>query len=53
MALDFDCQMAEVAQATARNAFDIGLIVERCGPGDQVVKFLPALTGSDFRCSSG
>lgn len=44
MALGFDCQMAEIAEATTRKAFDKGLIVERCGPVDQVVKFLPALT---------
>jgi diaminobutyrate-2-oxoglutarate transaminase len=44
MALGFDCQTAAVAEATARKAFDKGLIVERCGPDDQVVKFLPALT---------
>ncbi|OCK58292.1 diaminobutyrate--2-oxoglutarate transaminase [Bradyrhizobium sp. LMTR 3] len=44
MALGFDCQNAEVAQAMTRNAFEKGLIVERCGPVDQVVKCLPALT---------
>ncbi|QOZ23835.1 diaminobutyrate--2-oxoglutarate transaminase [Bradyrhizobium sp. CCBAU 51753] len=44
MALGFDCQTAEVAETTARKAFEKGLIVERCGPIDQVVKFLPALT---------
>ncbi|WP_316399086.1 diaminobutyrate--2-oxoglutarate transaminase [Bradyrhizobium sp. 33ap4] len=44
MALGFDCQMAEIAEATTHRAFEKGLIVERCGPIDQVVKFLPALT---------
>lgn len=44
MALGFDCQTAEVAAATVRKAFEKGLIVERCGPVDQVIKFLPALT---------
>ncbi|TKV71670.1 diaminobutyrate--2-oxoglutarate transaminase [Bradyrhizobium elkanii] len=44
MALGFDCQMAEIAQATARKAFQKGLIIERCGSIDQVLKFLPALT---------
>ncbi|MDX8449165.1 diaminobutyrate--2-oxoglutarate transaminase [Mesorhizobium captivum] len=44
MALGFDCQMAEIAEATARSAFEKGLIIERCGPVDQVIKFLPALT---------
>lgn len=44
MAMGFDCQMAEIAEATASKAFEKGLILERCGPGDQVAKFLPALT---------
>nr|WP_139481452.1 diaminobutyrate--2-oxoglutarate transaminase [Bradyrhizobium ivorense] len=44
MALGFDCQTAEIAELTTRKAFEKGLIVERCGPVDQVVKFLPALT---------
>lgn len=44
MALGFDCKIAKVAEATTRKAFEKGLIVERCGPVDQVVKFLPALT---------
>lgn len=44
MALGFDCHMAGIAEATTRKAFEKGLIVERCGPVDQVVKFLPALT---------
>ncbi|WP_375784813.1 diaminobutyrate--2-oxoglutarate transaminase [Bradyrhizobium sp. Pha-3] len=44
MALGFDCQMTEIAEATTRKAFEKGLIVERCGPVDRVIKFLPALT---------
>lgn len=44
MVLGFDCQIAEIAEATTRKAFEKGLIIERCGPNDQVVKFLPALT---------
>lgn len=44
MALGFDCETGERAEAIMRRAFDKGLIVERCGPIDQVVKFLPALT---------
>lgn len=44
MAWGFDCQMAEIAEATTRKAFQNGLIIERCGPNDQVVKVLPALT---------
>ena len=42
--MGFDCQVAEVAEGTTRKAFEKGLIVERCGPADQVIKFLPALT---------
>ncbi|RWA97022.1 MAG: diaminobutyrate--2-oxoglutarate transaminase [Mesorhizobium sp.] len=44
MAFGFDCQMAEIAGETARTAFEKGLIIERCGPLNRVVKFLPALT---------
>lgn len=44
MALGLDCQMTEIAEAAARKAFEKGLIVERCGSVDQVVKLLPALT---------
>lgn len=44
MALGLDCQMPEIAEVTARKAFEKGLMVERCGSVDQVVKFLPALT---------
>ncbi|WP_253626035.1 MULTISPECIES: diaminobutyrate--2-oxoglutarate transaminase [unclassified Bradyrhizobium] len=44
LALGFDCQLPELAEATTRKAFEKGLMVERCGPNDQVVKFLPALT---------
>lgn len=44
MALGFDCQIAEVAEATTRRAFERGLIVERCGPVNQVIKFFPALS---------
>lgn len=44
MALGFDCQTAAVAAATTRKAFEKGLVIERCGPVDEVVKFLPALT---------
>lgn len=44
MALGFDCKMAEIAQTTVGKAFEKGLIVERCGPVDQVIKLLPALT---------
>lgn len=44
MALGFDCRWSGIADATTRKAFEKGLIIERCGPDDEVVKFLPALT---------
>ncbi|WP_271566924.1 diaminobutyrate--2-oxoglutarate transaminase [Bradyrhizobium sp. CCBAU 11386] len=44
MVFGFDCHFAEIAEATTRKAFDKGLMLERCGPADQVVKILPALT---------
>ncbi|WP_456683099.1 diaminobutyrate--2-oxoglutarate transaminase [Bradyrhizobium sp. USDA 3311] len=44
MALGLDCQTAAAAEATTRRAFEKGLVLERCGPLDQVIKFLPALT---------
>ncbi|MFQ3453912.1 diaminobutyrate--2-oxoglutarate transaminase [Bradyrhizobium sp. UFLA01-814] len=44
MVLGFDCQTAEIAASTARKAFEKGLIIERCGSTDEVIKFLPALT---------
>jgi diaminobutyrate-2-oxoglutarate transaminase len=44
MAFGFDCKMAEIAEATTRKAFEKGLMIERCGPADQVIKLLPALT---------
>lgn len=53
LALGFDCQVAEIAAATARRAFDKGLIVERCGPSDQVIKLFPALTIDSDTLSQG
>ncbi|RXG91879.1 diaminobutyrate--2-oxoglutarate transaminase [Bradyrhizobium vignae] len=44
MVWGFDCRSAEIAQAAARTAFNEGLMIERCGPDDQVVKIMPALT---------
>lgn len=38
-----DCRRGEIAEAVSRLAFARGVLVERCGPEDQVVKFLPAL----------
>lgn len=44
MAVGVDCRRTEAAATTARKAFERGLIIERCGPIDRVIKFLPALT---------
>ncbi|RZN06381.1 diaminobutyrate--2-oxoglutarate transaminase [Bradyrhizobium genosp. SA-3] len=44
MAFGFDCKLADVAEGTARKGFEKGLMIERCGPDDQVLKILPALT---------
>lgn len=44
MVWGLDCKAAVTAELVTRKAFDGGLMIERCGPHDQVVKFLPALT---------
>ncbi|MCK1705061.1 diaminobutyrate--2-oxoglutarate transaminase [Bradyrhizobium sp. 146] len=53
MVLGFDCQTAELAGTTARIAFHKGLMIERCGATDQVIKFLPALTIDHETLSQG
>ncbi|MCK1498291.1 aminotransferase class III-fold pyridoxal phosphate-dependent enzyme, partial [Bradyrhizobium sp. 188] len=42
--LDLIALAMETAEMIARKAFENGLMIERCGPNDQVVKFLPSLT---------
>ncbi|RXH25475.1 diaminobutyrate--2-oxoglutarate aminotransferase [Bradyrhizobium nanningense] len=44
LALGFDCQTSEIAEATTRNAFARGLFFERCASAGEVIQFLPALT---------
>ncbi|TCU32788.1 diaminobutyrate--2-oxoglutarate transaminase [Rhizobium azibense] len=39
-----DCGTAGVAENVVHEAFEDGLVVERCGAEDQVIKFLPPLT---------
>jgi diaminobutyrate-2-oxoglutarate transaminase len=39
-----DCRRAEIAAQVSKLAFARGVMVERRGPDDQVVKFLPAFT---------
>ncbi|WOH57571.1 diaminobutyrate--2-oxoglutarate transaminase [Bradyrhizobium sp. BWC-3-1] len=53
MVCGFDCKTSEIAEATSRRAFMKGLIIERCGPTDQVVKFLPALTIAEETLEQG
>ncbi|WP_407193065.1 aminotransferase class III-fold pyridoxal phosphate-dependent enzyme [Bradyrhizobium sp. STM 3566] len=44
LALGFDCQTSEIAEATRRNAFARGLFIERCASVGEVIQLLPALT---------
>jgi diaminobutyrate-2-oxoglutarate transaminase len=39
-----ECADAELAASVTANAFRRGLIIERCGPHDEVVKCIPPLT---------
>jgi|GEM_PF-5774576 len=42
--LALDCATGNVVERILRKAFNEGLVVERCGAEDQVIKFLPSLT---------
>lgn len=44
MILGIDCRQEEIAKKITDKAFENGLIIERCGAEDQVVKLLPPLT---------
>ncbi|ARO32519.1 diaminobutyrate--2-oxoglutarate transaminase (plasmid) [Rhizobium sp. NXC14] len=44
MMLGLDCGKSDLAEIIVRNAFEDGLVVERCGAEDQVIKLLPPLT---------
>ncbi|MGX9147520.1 diaminobutyrate--2-oxoglutarate transaminase [Mesorhizobium sp. 128a] len=44
MMLGLDCSTGKMAEKIIRKAFEHGLVVERCGAEDQVVKLLPPLT---------
>ncbi|AIC29853.1 diaminobutyrate--2-oxoglutarate transaminase 2 (plasmid) [Rhizobium etli bv. mimosae str. IE4771] len=44
MMLGLDCGKSDLADKIVRNAFEDGLVVERCGAEDQVIKLLPPLT---------
>ncbi|WP_456701673.1 MULTISPECIES: aminotransferase class III-fold pyridoxal phosphate-dependent enzyme [unclassified Bradyrhizobium] len=53
LALGFDCQSSEIAEATRRKAFARGLFIERCASAGQVIQFLPALTIDTETLNSG
>lgn len=42
-----DCITSELAQEIAETAFRNGLVIERCGARNEVIKLLPALTITD------
>ncbi|AGS25459.1 diaminobutyrate--2-oxoglutarate transaminase [Rhizobium etli] len=44
MMLGLDCGKSDLAEKIVRHAFEDGLVVERCGAEDQVIKLLPPLT---------
>ncbi|MQX90434.1 diaminobutyrate--2-oxoglutarate transaminase [Sinorhizobium meliloti] len=44
MMLGLDCSTGKLAENIVRKAFEDGLVVERCGADDQVIKLLPPLT---------
>ncbi|MER9191548.1 diaminobutyrate--2-oxoglutarate transaminase [Mesorhizobium australicum] len=44
MMLGLDCGTGKLAAKIVRKAFEDGLVVERCGAEDQVIKLLPPLT---------
>ncbi|MER8646834.1 diaminobutyrate--2-oxoglutarate transaminase [Mesorhizobium sp. M1252] len=44
MMLGLDCGTGKLAGRIVRKAFEDGLVVERCGAEDQVIKLLPPLT---------
>ncbi|RUW53299.1 diaminobutyrate--2-oxoglutarate transaminase [Mesorhizobium sp. M1A.F.Ca.ET.072.01.1.1] len=44
MMLGLDCHAGKLAEKIARSAFEGGLVVERCGAEDEVIKLLPPLT---------
>lgn len=44
MMMGLDCSTGKLSEKIVRQAFEDGLVIERCGTEDQVVKFLPPLT---------
>ncbi len=48
-----EISVPEIAQAIAREAFNQGLLIERCGAKDNVLKFLPPLVIEDEVLKAG
>ena len=53
MVYGIDCILPEISAAIQDKCFENGLILERCGHVDQVVKFLPSLTISEDELNHG
>ncbi len=53
LAYGIDVVLEDLAEAIKKKAFENGLILETCGPVDQVVKFLPSLTIKDADLNDG
>ncbi|MBX5014435.1 diaminobutyrate--2-oxoglutarate transaminase [Rhizobium lentis] len=51
--LALDCARGDVAEKIVRKAFEYGLVVERCGAEDQVIKLLPPLTIDEATAQRG
>lgn len=47
------CENGELAGRIAKRAFAKGLVIETCGPDDEVIKALPALTASESELEKG
>jgi len=53
LAYGIDVILEDLAEAIKQKSFENGLILETCGPVDQVVKFLPSLTIKDEDLNEG
>ncbi len=53
LAYGVDVILEDLAEAIKKKSFENGLILETCGPIDQVVKFLPSLTIKDEDLNEG
>ncbi|ABX13241.1 diaminobutyrate--2-oxoglutarate transaminase [Nitrosopumilus maritimus] len=53
MVYGIDCILEDLASEIKQKCFENGLILETCGPDDQVVKLLPPLTISESNLTKG